>query len=88
MPAKAPTQEAVDTARQELASCVLSSSYKYCLGAVALAVPIGVVTKSYSPLAYAGLGGTALDLLNGYNSCTEQREALRVALEAAEASRS
>ena len=58
------------------------------LGAVALAVPIGVVTKSYSPLAYAGLGGTALDLLNGYNSCTGQREALRVALEAAEASRS
>lgn len=33
---------------------------------------------------YAGLGGTALDLVNGYNSCKAQRQALTEAQKQAE----
>ena len=43
--------------------------------------PLGVKLKSYTPLAYAALGGTAADLLAGYSACTAQREELRAATE-------
>ena len=44
-------------------------------------MPLGVKLKSYTPLAYAALGGTAADLLAGYYACTAQRAALSAATE-------
>lgn len=74
-----PPPLSVDQARAALASCVLSSSYTYCVAGVLLSVPLGVRYKTYTPLAYAGLAGTAADLLHGYSACSEQRERLAFA---------
>jgi len=74
-------QKRVNEAQSALASCVLSKSWFYCAAGVVVAVPLGVKLKSYTPLAYAALGGTAADLLAGYSACTAQREELRAATE-------
>ena len=37
-----------DRLQKELASCVLESSYKYCVLGVAASIPIGVKTKVVS----------------------------------------
>jgi hypothetical protein len=54
---------------------VLSSSFKYCVLGIAMAVPLGVRLKSYNPLVYFGIAGTLGDFLEGYHACNEQRQA-------------
>ncbi|CAL8469772.1 g9314 [Coccomyxa elongata] len=68
--------------QESLADCVLTSSWIFCLGGVALSVPFGVKYKSYLPLVYFGLGGTVLDMLNGYMECNAQRKELAAYQEA------
>jgi hypothetical protein len=51
--------------QDQLAQCYLNHSWRFCILGLALAVPLGVRLKSYNYIAYFGLGGTALDLLNG-----------------------
>lgn len=34
------------------------------------------IPQSYAPLLFLGAGGSALDVMHGYSSCNEQREAL------------
>ncbi|BDA47765.1 hypothetical protein COCOBI_11-0220 [Coccomyxa sp. Obi] len=68
--------------QESLADCVLSSSWMFCLGGVALSVPFGIKFKSYLPLVYFGLGGTVLDMLNGYMECNAQRKELAAYQEA------
>jgi hypothetical protein len=74
-----PPQLSVDSARAQLAACVLSSSYSYCVGAALLSIPVSVRLKTYTPLGYAAIAGTGADLLSGYYSCRAQREALHLA---------
>ncbi|EFN54047.1 hypothetical protein CHLNCDRAFT_136121 [Chlorella variabilis] len=68
-----------------LSDCVLESSWLCTVVAVALAVPLGVRQKSYMPVVYLGLAGTVMDLLNGYDKCKEQRQALERYLQNREA---
>ncbi|KAI7842771.1 hypothetical protein COHA_003519 [Chlorella ohadii] len=70
---------------QELSDCVLNSSWFFCVAGVALAVPLGVKKKSYWPVVYLGLGGTLLDLINGYDKCKAQRQALESYMRSTEA---
>jgi len=68
---------------QELAECVMAESWYWCAAGLALAVPLGVRFHTYTPLVYLGMGGTAIDLVQGYNACQRQRDALRQAQETA-----
>ncbi|CAL5225825.1 g8606 [Coccomyxa viridis] len=63
--------------QRELADCVMSSSWIFCLSGVALSIPFGIRSKSYLPLVYLGVGGTVLDMVNGYWKCNKQRNALK-----------
>jgi hypothetical protein len=51
--------------RAALGECVMRSSWFYCVAGVILAIPLSVKLKTYSPVVYLGLGGTAVDLING-----------------------
>lgn len=46
-------------------SFVQEASWFWCAAGLALAMPLGVRFKTYSPLVYFGLGGTAVDLVQG-----------------------
>ena len=44
---------------------VQDASWFWCTVGLAVAMPLGVRLKSYSPIIYFGLGGTATDLIQG-----------------------
>lgn len=71
-----PVQPSEAALRAELGQCVLGNSWLYTAVGVGVAVPVGVRYRSYTPLAYAGLVGTGLDLVAGYTRCKAQRDAL------------
>jgi hypothetical protein len=76
MPHSGANEEQEQQLQTALADCVFDSSWFWCLAGVLVAVPLGVKTRSYAPLLYLGAGGTALDLLQGWNRCQPQRAAL------------
>ena len=68
-----------------LASVPVGVRYKTHSPLVRLSLPFShrVAAESLAQV-YAGLGGTALDLVNGYHSCKAQRQALAAAEHRAE----
>lgn len=75
-PDTTPSPDRTAQLQNELAECVMSHSYMWCLAGVLLSIPLGVKTRSYAPLLLLGAGGTAIDILHGWSDCMQQREAL------------
>ncbi|CAN0299012.1 unnamed protein product [Ascophyllum nodosum] len=59
----------------ELSSCMLSH-YKYCAAGMLLGLPLSIHRKSYWPVTFAMVAGTAGDLMEANTKCRQQREAL------------
>ncbi|GMH41583.1 hypothetical protein BSKO_09493 [Bryopsis sp. KO-2023] len=67
------SQEKLLEVEQNLSDCVLGKTYFATVVGCSLAIPLGVRYKSYLPLLYMGVGGTIVDLVNGYFQCQEER---------------
>ena len=73
---------ALADARAELAACVLNSSWLGSVGGVALAIPLCLRRKSYTPLLLGILGGTVMDMFIGLRRCGEASAAAAAAADA------
>ena len=74
---------ALADARAELAACVLNSSWLGSVGGVALAIPLCLRRKSYTPLLLGMLGGTVADMAIGLKRCGEASAAAAAAADTA-----
>lgn len=56
-------------AKKELSKCALDNSWAFTIPAVAVAVPLSVRYKTYSPLVFAAVSASGADYYRGLKQC-------------------